>query len=67
MSITGEPDENTALKKRSQALATSLGLCKSTAETLAEEYSKMILSQMIPLSKDVRRAIEKAVQQFGVD
>ncbi|KAH0577485.1 Kinase, CDC7 [Spironucleus salmonicida] len=60
-------DENQALKRRSQAISEALGLCKSTSETLADEYSKMILSQMIPLPKDVRKQIERAVQSFGAD
>lgn len=56
-----------ALRKRSQDLADLLGLCKGTAETLSEEYSRMILSQMIPLPKEIRRQIEKAVQKSGAD
>lgn len=50
-----------ALRKRSQDIADLLGLCKGTSETLAEEYSRMILSQMIPLPKEIRKSIEKAV------
>ncbi|CAL6100418.1 Kinase [Hexamita inflata] len=56
-----------ALRKRSQDIADLLGLCKATQETLAEEYSRMILSQMIPLPKEIRKTIEKAVQKYGTD
>lgn len=56
-----------AMRKRSADLSEILGLCRATSETLADEYGRLSAATLMPLPKEIRKQIERAVQKYGTD